>query len=47
MKPLEPELFGYIHYKLNGWLVNVILIYEGFWYYTHEPGILEDSPEKG
>ena len=40
MKPLYSELFGYLHYKFNGWWVNGNLLCDGFWDYAHEAGIL-------
>ena len=40
IKPLDTKLFGYLHYNLNRWWVNGILIREGVLDYTHGAGIL-------
>ena len=40
IKPLDPELFGYIQYNLIDWYLNGIILGEGVWDYTHESGIL-------
>ena len=38
-KPLDFELFGYLRYKINGWWVKGILIWEEVWDYAHEADI--------
>ena len=45
-KPLDYELFGYLHSNNNGWYIKGILLCKGFWYYKHKVGILEDPPKK-